>query len=138
MRYLVDAARKQTINAKELGQLGKTISLKQIITSSAKCMQNLSRWPMTCIGHWTYKDSHLRARPKTLKHVCLNLGPLRQLFVPIFFCMIQEEKGKNHTEKHHNFHGFPSRGGHFNEVWMSMTNIGARLRVGKGMFQTTF
>ena len=31
----------------------------------AKCdMQNLSRWRMTRTGHSTYKDSHLRARPK--------------------------------------------------------------------------
>ena len=52
------------------------------------------------------------------------------------FCLIREEKGEDHTQQH-NFHIFPSRGGRFNKVWMSMTNAGARLKVGEGMSETT-
>ena len=40
-------------------------------------------------------------------------------------------------EKHH-FHIFPSRGGRFNKVSMSMTNIGEILKASEGVSETTF
>ena len=65
------------------------------------------------------KPSSQGARPATHKQSCSSKSlPLQQNAI----CKICQ----------HNFNIFPSRGGRFNEVWMSMTNIRAPLKVGEG------